>query len=331
MKKLMICLILSTVLLVSCTSKKDSNKLNTGSNSDKNTVQNSNDEKKDTTQTSNNTTEKTDSALKNDVKISDTKINDISSKVKSYILNEQGEKPEADKLKWSKAFLEQVDMKSMYSKYLKDGGTDGDIEWFAKYITLYSPVPSNWKEMFKKDVYDIYQENIVNIKATTGDLYTGYIKVNGVETPYFIVSPRTGSFHGTSNSENTTVKAKVQVYAGSYFDSKCYGENRPNPYNEVVISNITDTSFDFTVNELEYTDIKNSAKQTRKLIFKTNTAVFIEDGTKAAFYGKDYTLIFTFPNDHGAFPVVTDMKITGFKPLEGNTYLNNGIPGHEFG
>lgn len=320
MKKLIICLVFSTVLLVSCTPEKGSN-AGDSINSNKETTQN------------NKNKENTKTPLNNE-----DKVDEMSQKVKDYILNVQGDKPEDSKLNWSKEFLEKVNIKSMYGNYIKDGGADGDVEWFAKYITSYAPILNDWEEMFKKDIYNNYKENIVSIKQIDGDLYMGYIEVKEGENKYVteeyvIVSARTGFYHVTSNINNNLgeVKAKVQVYAGAYFDSRCYGENRPNPYNEVVISNITSTSFDFTVNEVEYVDIKNSAKQTRKLIFKTNTAYFIEDGTKAAFYGKDYTLKFRFPNNHDAFPVVTDIKITGFKTLEGNTYINNGIPGHEFG
>lgn len=96
-------------------------------------------------------------------------------------------------------------------------------------------------------------------------------------------------------------------------------------YCEVSISNVTDTSFDFTVYE-----VVDSQKVEKKVSFLKNTAVFIDDGTTAAFYGNDYTLNFTFPNNHNALPDVTDINISGFDILEGNTYSNNGIPGHEF-
>ena len=132
-----------------------------------------------------------------------------------------------------------------------------------------------------------------------------------------------------SQTNISKVKGKVQLYEGIYFDSKRYGEDRPNPYCEVVISNITDTSFDFTVNEVMILD--SGDKREKKVIFLKNTAIFIGDGTKAAFYGKDYILNFEFPDDHREFPIVTDIKISGFEPLEGKIYLNNGIPGHEFG
>lgn len=126
----------------------------------------------------------------------------------------------------------------------------------------------------------------------------------------------------------TKVNSKVKLYEGTYFDNRRFGENTLNNYCEVVISNITNTSFDFTVYEVNASDGK---KENKKVIFIKNTAVFIGDGTKAAFYGKDYTLNFAFPNNHNAYPVVTDIEISGFEPLKGKTYVNNGIPGHEFG
>lgn len=125
--------------------------------------------------------------------------------------------------------------------------------------------------------------------------------------------------------ETAKVSGKVKLYEGTYFDDRRFGDNILENFCEVAISNVRDNSFDFTIYQV---DTKTKEK---KVIFLTNTAVFIGDGTKAAFYGKNYTLNFTFPNNHGAYPVVTDMKVSGFQPLEGKTYVNNGIPGHEFG
>ncbi|MDT8717128.1 hypothetical protein IAI10_10710 [Clostridium sp. 19966] len=131
-------------------------------------------------------------------------------------------------------------------------------------------------------------------------------------------------------SEKTTkVNGKVKLYAGTYFDSGVYGGKIKNDYCEIAISNITNTSFDFTVYEVKV-NVSNG-KKARKVIFLKNTAVFIGDGTKASFYGKNYNLNFTFPNYHNAYPIVTDMEVFGFQPLEGKDYVNNGIPGHEFG
>ncbi|MGH4138351.1 hypothetical protein [Clostridium sp.] len=126
----------------------------------------------------------------------------------------------------------------------------------------------------------------------------------------------------------TKVSSKVKLYDGTYFDDNCFGDNILKNYCEVVISNITNTSFDFTVYKINVVDGK---KENKKAIILTNTAVFTGDGNTASFYGNSYTLNFTFPNNHGAYPAVTDMQISGFRPLEGKTYVNNGIPGHEFG
>lgn len=127
----------------------------------------------------------------------------------------------------------------------------------------------------------------------------------------------------------TKVNSKVKLYAGTYFDNGVYGDNGIKNYCEVVTSNITNTYFDFTVYQVKVNVL--DGKKDRKVIFLKNTAVFIGDGTKAVFYGKNYTLNFTFPNYHHAYPAVTDMEISGFEPLEGRIYVNNGIPGHEFG
>ncbi|MBE6067042.1 MAG: hypothetical protein E7211_04970 [Clostridium lundense] len=124
--------------------------------------------------------------------------------------------------------------------------------------------------------------------------------------------------------QTAKVSGKVKLYAGTYFDDRRFGDNILESSCEVVISNIKDNSFDFTIYQVD------AKTKNKKVMFLTNTAVFIGDGTKAAFYGKNYTLNFTFPNNHRAHPVVTDMMISGFAPLEGKTYVNNGIPGHEF-
>lgn len=128
------------------------------------------------------------------------------------------------------------------------------------------------------------------------------------------------------SEEATKVKGKFKLYEGIYFDNKRYGGTLLNTYCEVAISNVTDTSFDFTVYQ-----VVDSLKNKKKVIFLKNTAVFVGDGTKAAFKGKEYTINFSFPNNHNALPAVTDMTISGFGPLEGTTFVNNGIPGHEFG
>ncbi|MBW9159657.1 hypothetical protein [Clostridium tagluense] len=117
----------------------------------------------------------------------------------------------------------------------------------------------------------------------------------------------------------TKVNKKIKLYQGNYLDDRYFvgdlGESTKN-YCEVVISNVTNTSFDFTVHEID------RKTKNKNVIFLRNTAVFTGDGTQATFYGHKYTLNFTFP-------YVTTIEISGFKPLQGNTYANNKIPGHK--
>lgn len=136
----------------------------------------------------------------------------------------------------------------------------------------------------------------------------------------------------TDENEETIepVKAKVNVYEGEYNQSNLYS-GAPGTANEgyiVKVTNVTDTSFDFTI--YLYTFDPDTSIQNEDLVFKTHTAVFIDDGTKAIYDGIDYDLTFTFPDYHSAYPEATDMEISGYAPVEGETFMNNQIPGHGF-
>jgi tetratricopeptide (TPR) repeat protein len=120
----------------------------------------------------------------------------ISGKVKDYIINGQGDKPEALKLQWSKTFLNNVDIMSLYKKYKAAGGNGQDLESFAKYMTMNAPIPSDWKKMFGKDLYNTYGQKVTRLEYLGGDMYQAYIDNNGSEVPYVAVSSRTGYFHG---------------------------------------------------------------------------------------------------------------------------------------
>ena len=126
---------------------------------------------------------------------------------------------------------------------------------------------------------------------------------------------------GTESQEETGVPAKVRIYEATYFAEAVYRnvnlETEWPPYCEIDISNVTDTSFDFTVYERTF-----DGEPQRNLIFKTHTAVY---------NGQEYTLNFTFTNNRHSLPDVTEIQVTGFAPLEGETYLYNQVPGHEFG
>lgn len=120
----------------------------------------------------------------------------ITKKIKNYIINGQENKPEAQKIKWSETFLNRVDIESIYKQYVVNGGQTDDLENFANYITLNAPILSDWQELFKKDLYDTYGEKVVRLEHLKDDLYQAYIVKDDSEIPYVVVSSRTGYFHG---------------------------------------------------------------------------------------------------------------------------------------
>ena len=121
------------------------------------------------------------------------------------------------------------------------------------------------------------------------------------------------------NYVNSSVNGKFKLSEGDYFDSKCFGREMQSKYYEIEVSNVRDTSFDFTIYEIQHEELEEK----RNVIFMTNTAIFIGDGSEAAFYGDDYTLEFKFLNYHGAYPVITDISVSGIEEIEGITFVNN--------
>ena len=120
----------------------------------------------------------------------------ISEKVTDYIINGQGNIPDADKIKWSKTFLKQVDIESLYKQYIANGGNANDLKQFAIYMTQNAPIPSNFEALFEKDLYDAFGEKVARLEHLQGDLYQAYVVKDGSEVPYVVVSSRTGYFHG---------------------------------------------------------------------------------------------------------------------------------------
>ena len=121
------------------------------------------------------------------------------------------------------------------------------------------------------------------------------------------------------------VQAKVEVYEGEYQQIQLYGG--PVDLEEAYIiktSNVTDTSFDFTVY------LYDCSSNQESVVFKTHTAVFVEDGMKAVYDGQEYYLTFTFPDTFNSYPVAIFMDVSGYAPIEGIEFANNGIPGHGF-
>lgn len=199
MKKLLICLLFSTLLLTACSSNKSQDENNVvDNNSNEVTEQSSNSNLEENDSNKEVSTEDLDDVSKdNEELVNDSGILDnISEEVKNYIINGQVNKPEAQKLKWSETFLNEVDIESLYNQYLASGGDGENIEEFASYMTLNAPILSNWEDLFKKDLYDAYSEELVKLEQIEGDLYQAYIEKDGKEVAYVVVSSRTGYFHG---------------------------------------------------------------------------------------------------------------------------------------
>ena len=131
---------------------------------------------------------------------------------------------------------------------------------------------------------------------------------------------------GEDGENVEAVQAKVKVYEGDYQDTHLYGSADIPMEGAYIVktSNITDISFDFTIYYLDFDT------QQENLVFRTHTAVFVEDGMKAVYDGQEYYLTFTFPDYRHSHPDVTDMEIIGYGPVEGVTFANNNVPGHQF-
>lgn len=136
------------------------------------------------------------SNLQNSAAASVPKDENMSQKVKEYIINGQKDKAEADKLNWSEAFLNQVDIEAVYQKYISTSGKTDDIESFAKYLTQNAPIPSNWKKLFEADFLKTYGEKISRYAPLQDNLYQVYVKKDSADVPYVVVNIRTGYFHG---------------------------------------------------------------------------------------------------------------------------------------
>jgi hypothetical protein len=126
----------------------------------------------------------------------DNASNDIAQKTKDYILNGQTDKSEAEKIKWSKTFLDQVNIEDIYQEYLLTGGAEDDIQSFALYLSLNAPIPDNWEELVAIDLLNSYDVEISKLEYLEDDLYQVYVKIEGSEVPYVVVNSRTGYFHG---------------------------------------------------------------------------------------------------------------------------------------
>jgi len=129
-------------------------------------------------------------------KLSSPSTSEMSKATKHYLLKGQINKPEAEKLKWSSTFLEQVDIEKVYEDYLASGGAAGNIEAFAKFLTDHAPINPNWQELIKNFVFKDYGYEITRFEPLSKTEYQAYVKIDGREVPYVVVNARTGYYHG---------------------------------------------------------------------------------------------------------------------------------------
>ena len=192
-RKILICLSLCAVLLMSCSTGNSD-----GSNK-------STDDKTTISESENSSTGESTEIVSNE-----DNTEKISENVEGTVTIEQPVKEEetlpddneiadenmSQKVKWNARFLEEVDIDSLYNEYVANGGNAVDVEAVAKYVTENAPIPSNWQEMFKKEINSTYGEKISKVEYLEGDLYTAYVIKDGKEVPYVTVNARTGYFHG---------------------------------------------------------------------------------------------------------------------------------------
>ena len=94
-------------------------------------------------------------------------------------------------------------------------------------------------------------------------------------------------------------------------------------YDELTISNITDTTFDFMVT---WRDPETEETGT---IIPLNTAYINEDMTSATYTREDYTLTFDFSYMDNPLPEVLYIKMWGVDELEGYLFYNYNASGYE--
>ena len=94
-------------------------------------------------------------------------------------------------------------------------------------------------------------------------------------------------------------------------------------YDELTISNITDTTFDFTVTW------RNPETEETGIIIPLSTAYINEDMISATYTGEDYTLTFDFSYMDNPLPEVVYIRMRGVNELEGYLFCNYNASGYE--
>lgn len=166
-------------------------------------------------------------------------------------------------------------------------------------------------------------EETVENEQTTEEASAGMDM--GVGDKWYTLDEYNDRFSNSTTEEvEQPAAAAVQVYEGSYMDSSIFGDGEVGNYYEVAVSNVTDNSFDFAIYET------NMGTGAQDVVYGTHTATFVGDGSEAVCNGSKLNLTFSFPDNHSTHPVATDMEVSGLSEISSISFVNNGIPGHEF-
>lgn len=198
MKKKAFSLLFLVFLLSGCSveNSKDSNKPVANSTGTQAVTKNNVDSSKEASTTAtNNLFQQKDTNSNDNIKNESNKKQSFTERVKDYISKDQIHSLEERQVKWSRMFLNRLDMEGLYKKYLSDGGEAENVESFIKYMTANAPIPKDWEKLVTKDIYNTYEQNVTEIEHFKDDLYRTYITKNGYKVPYVVVSARTGYFH----------------------------------------------------------------------------------------------------------------------------------------
>ena len=181
----------------------------------------------------------------------------------------------------------------------------------------------------------------VDYSGIRGYVNVAYLSENGVSQNNSYTQVETEeNINSESNLDNTaanseqsmteddsTVSAAVQLHVGPYKETDYFvaeGLEELPEYYELYIANVTDTSFQFTVNLLD--SITGGVNET----VISGTAEFSGNGQEAVANVSGSDIYFSFPDYHNAYPDVTDIVVSGIPAIEGKVMINNAVPGHGF-
>ena len=169
----------------------------------------------------------------------------------------------------------------------------------------------------------------VNFVYPWGELEEGWLPVMRAMADTFVVEP--GYDVGAHTQKARMPEGeKLQLYEVTYTDETRRNWYVHDPefkgsyvYDEITISDITDTTFDFTVTRRDFETDET------EIIIPLSTAYINEDQISATYTGEDYTLTFDFSYKGNPLPTVLFIKVWGMDSLEGILFYNNNIPGYE--